>query len=145
MRNRLAMFGVALTLPVVAVAVVGAGGAAASTVTPPKQIVLTVASNGTTVTATKGERVVVKLSGDHLDWSQARVIQSTPVLEQVSSTVSAKGSSETVFLVVGYGTAELDATGTPICSTTGACPQYVLLWHAGVDVPVQDPPPPTAG
>ncbi len=145
MRNRLATFGLALTLPVLAAVTFGTGGAGAST-TAPKQIVLTYASNGTTVTATKGERIVVKLSGHHLDWSQAQVSQSTPVLEQVSAVVSANGSSKTVFLVVGYGTAELDATGTPICSTTGgACPQYVLLWHAGVVVPVQDPPPPTAG
>jgi hypothetical protein len=152
MRNRLATSGLALALPVLATAVLGCGGASASTVphtterapSTTKEVVLTTKSNGTTVTATKGELVKVELSGDHLDWSQAQVQQSTPVLRLVSGSVTTTGSSTTVFEVVGYGTAELDATGTPIC-TTGACPQYVLLWHAGVVVPVQDPPPPTAG
>lgn len=105
-----------------------------------KKVTLTVSSNGSTVSASKGELVVVMLSGHHLSWSEAQVIQTTPVLSLVSEGTTTTGASTTVFRVVNYGTAELTATGTPICSTAGGCPQFVLLWHAGVSVPVVDPP-----
>ena len=105
-----------------------------------KKVTLTVSSDGATVLATKGELVVVKLSGDHLKWSVAQVTQSTPVLALVSEGTTTTGASTTVFRVVNYGTAGLSATGTPVCATPGGCPQYVVLWHATVVVPVVDPP-----
>jgi hypothetical protein len=100
----------------------------------------TLSSNGSTALASKGELVVVKLSGDHLRGSVAQAIQTTPVLSLVSEGTTTTGASTTVFRVVSYGTAELSATGTPVCGTAGGCPQYVVLWHATVVVPVVDPP-----
>jgi hypothetical protein len=115
------------------------GGATAPPVV--KKVVLTVSSSGSTVLATKGELVEVRLSGQHLKWSVAQVQQATPVLSLVSEGVTSTGTSTTVFRVVNYGTAGLTATGTPICGSTGGCPQFVVLWHATIVVPVVDPPP----
>jgi len=150
-RSRIAVLGVGLA--VVALALVSAGtvGATASPSTPPsppsprvaKTVTLTLARNGSTVLATKGERVVVALSGDHLRWSVARADPSG-VLSLVSEGDTATGASTTVFRVASYGTAELTATGTPVCPRAAACAQFVVLWHATVVVPVVDPPPPAA-
>jgi hypothetical protein len=118
-------------------------GAATARVTPPtaaNTVILTNASNGSSVTATKGELVVVHLSTNHLRWSEAQVVESSPVLVFVSGSTSATGASTTVFRVTNYGTAQLNALGYPICAAAGPCPQFVVLWHATVDVPVQDPP-----
>ena len=142
MRHRIAVLGVGLAVSALALVSTGpsTGGAAAA---PPgvKKVVLTVSSSGSTVLATKGELVVVKLSGQLLRWSVAQVQQATPVLSLVSEGVTSTGASTTVFRVVNYGTAGLTATATPICGSTGGCPKYVLMWHATVDVPVVDPPP----
>ena len=108
-------------------------------------VTLRFGSDGSTVLAHKGELVIVQLSGDHLRWSAATAVQSSPVLAPVSSGVSSTGSSRTVFRVVGYGTAEVDATGTPLCVSSSGCVPFVLLWHATVVVPVVDPPGPTSG
>jgi hypothetical protein len=147
MRNRFTVFGIGLVVSALAVVSVGTGVAAASTPTPPvvKKVTLTFASDGATVLATKGELVVVKLSSRGLHWSPAQAIQSTPVLTLVSQRTTATGASTTVFQVVNYGTAELDATGTPTCAAATGCPQYVVLWHATVVVPVVDPPAPVSG
>ena len=147
-RRSTAAFGIGLFVSVLAVAALGAGCAAASTVTSPvstKKVILTNSSNGSSVIASKGELVVVKLSGGQVRWSEAQAIQSNPVLVRVSGSTSTAGSSKTTFRVANYGTAELDATGRPICNPAGGCPQYVLLWHATVVVPVVDPPAPAAG
>jgi len=133
-----------LTL-VVAMAVwmapIAAGASSATTV--PKIVVLTNASSGSTVLATKGELVVVELTGGPIQWSEASVVSPSavsPVLAKVSGSRSATGSSRTTFRVVGSGLAKLDALGTPRCPTAGGCPQYVVLWQATVVVPVVDPP-----
>jgi hypothetical protein len=147
-RRATAALGIGLFVSVLAVAALCAGCAAASTVTFPvstKTVILTNSSNGSSVIASKGELVVVKLSGGHVRWSEAQAIQSTPVLVRVSGSTSTTGSSKTTFRVANYGTAELDATGRPICNPAGGCPQYVLSWHATVIVPVLDPPAPAAG
>ena len=105
-------------------------------------IVLTNASNGSTVVAAKGDLVRVKLKAtDGVRWSEAYVVPGASVspLVKKSGGVTSTGSSVTTFEVVGYGTAELEATGTPSC-TGVVCPTYVLLWQATVDVPVVDPP-----
>ena len=142
MRHRIAAVGVGLAVSALALVATGATVGGAATTSPvPKVVVLTVSSSGSTVLATKGELVEVKLSGQHLKWSVAQVDQTTPVLSLVSEGTTSSGASTTVFRVVNYGTAGLTATGIPICASTGACPQYVLLWHATVDVPVVDPPP----
>jgi hypothetical protein len=152
MRNRISVLGIGLAVSALA-AVSSAGGmAAASRVAPPavkvppavKKVTLTLASDGSTVLATKGELVVVKLSGGRLRWSPAQAVQSTPVLALMSEGTSTSGGSTTVFRVVNYGSAELDATGTPVCTSATGCPQYVVLWHATIVVPVVDPPPPVA-
>jgi hypothetical protein len=141
------------SVAVLAVTAIGTGSAVASSPTPPtttsppstNTVVLTNASNGTSVVVSKGTLVVVRLAGNHLQWSQAQVIESTPVLVRVSGgTTTTTGASTTVFRATGYGTATLDATGSPFCGTSGGCPEFVVLWHAGVVVPVKDPPPPTA-
>ncbi len=145
MRHRIAAVGMGVAVSALALVSAGATvGGAASTSPVPKEVVLTASSSGSTVLATKGELVVVKLSGQHLKWSVAQAEQSTPVLSLVSEGTTSSGASTTVFRVVNYGTAGLTATGTPICASTGGCPQFVLLWHATVDVPVVDPPPPAA-
>ena len=148
MRHRMSLFGLAAVAVVVMTAVTGTGVAAPATVTPPvvRTVTLTVSSSGSTLLATKGEQIVVKLSGRHLRWSAARAVQTTPVLEQVSGGVTTTSASRTVFEVVGYGTAGLVATGTPVCAAARvACPQFVVLWHVNVVVPVLDPPvPPVA-
>ncbi len=144
MRNKITAFGVGLAVSALALLSTSTLVAGASSSNPPvtKKVTLTLSSNGSTVLASKGELVVVKLSGDHLRWSVAHAIQATPVLRLVSDGTTTTGASTTVFRVVNYGTAELNATGTPVCDTSGGCPQYVLLWHATVDVPVVDPPAP---
>ena len=143
MRHRFAVFGVGLAVAALALVSTGAsiGGAASTTPSSVGKVVLTVPSSGSTVLATKGELVVVKLSSPHLRWSVAKVHQATPVLSLVSEGTTGTGASTTVFRVGNYGTAGLSATGTPICGSTGGCPQYVVLWHATVVVPVVDPPP----
>lgn len=143
MRRKIAALGLGVVVSALALVPTSTLGAGASPSAVPR-VTLTVSSNGSTVLATKGELVVVKLSGDHLRWSVAQVTQSDPVLSLVSESVSTTGASTTVFRVVGYGTAELDATGTPICASAGGCPQYVVLWHATVVVPAVDPPGPTS-
>ncbi len=143
-RNMMARCGVA---GVVGLAMLGAATVASSTsamagATPPKVIVLTNASNGSTVVAAKGDLVRVKLKAtDGVRWSEAYVVPGASVspLVKKSGGVTSTGSSVTTFEVVGYGTAELEATGTPSC-TGVVCPTYVLLWQATVDVPVVDPP-----
>lgn len=121
---------------------VAASSQAVAQTTTPSTIVLTNSSNGSTVVAAKGDFVVVRLTAsDGVQWSEASIVPSTsatPVLVKKSGHVK-MGSSVTTFKVVGYGSATLEATGTPIC-TGSICPQYVLLWEATVDVPVQDPP-----
>ena len=146
MRTKLTagLFGVTLAVVLVLSAGTATAGTRPSTSVAVKQVTLTNASNGSTVLATKGELVVVKLSGGHLRWSTATVDQSTPVLVEVSAASTSTGGSVTVFRVVNYGLAGLTATGTPICAAA-ACPQFVVLWHATVTVPVVDPPvPPVA-
>ena len=147
-RRSTVAFAISLVISVVAVTALGAGRVGASTSTAPvstKKVILTNSSNGTSVIASKGELVVVELSGGSVRWSEAQAIQSTRVLVRVSGSTSTTGSSKTTFRVANYGTAELDATGRPICNPAGGCPQYVLLWHATVVVPVVDPPAPAAG
>lgn len=146
MRKAPTAVGIALSL--LAAALLGTAGAAGSAPMPPvpRKVVLTVASDGSTVVAVKGELVVVNLSGDHLRWSQALAVgpSTTPVLAYVSGGITSTGASHTVFRVVGSGAADLEATGVPMCGSTGGCPQFVLLWHATVSVPVVDPPGPAA-
>ena len=143
MRHRIAVVGIGLAVSALTLVSAGTsvGGAAAKAPPATKKVVLTAASSGATVLATKGELVVVKLSGRHLRWSVAQADQTTPVLSLVSEGTTSTGASTTVFRVVNYGTAGLSATGTPICGSTAGCPQFVLLWHATVVVPVVDPPP----
>jgi hypothetical protein len=147
MRNRIFAVGIGLVVSAVALVSTGTsvGGAASSTPPVVKQVVLTVTSSGSTVLATKGELVVVKLAGHHLRWSVAQAEQTTPVLALVSEGTTTTGASTTVFRVVNYGTAGLSATGTPVCASAVGCPQFVLLWHATVVVPVVDPPPTPVG
>src|SRR5271167_387023 len=144
MRSKFTAFGVGLAVSALAVVSTSTLAADASSLTPPvaKKATLTLSSNGSTVLASKGELVVVKLSGAHLHWSVARAIQTAPVLSLVSEGTTTTGASTTVFRVISYGSAELSATGTPVCAGAGGCPQYAVLWHATVVVPVVDPPVP---
>lgn len=111
------------------------------------KIVLTNASNGSTVLAEKGDKVVVKLSGHgSVRWTQAWVeppgTAANGVLVKDSGRTFSDGSSVTRFTVVGYGGATLVADGMPICSSV--CPTYILRWTATVGVPVRDPPTPSS-
>jgi hypothetical protein len=110
----------------------------------PTTVVLTNSSNGSTVTAHKGDRVVVRLTGVPLRWSEATAVlganATEPVLVKKSGSTSANGSSTTTFRVANYGDEGINAVGAPICSAAMACPAYELLWHATVSVPVVDPP-----
>jgi hypothetical protein len=141
-RSTLAI-GATVVISVGAVAALSVVSAAASTVPTPvstKTVILTNSSNGSSVVASKGELIVVELSGGKLRWSTAQAIQSTPVLVLVSGSTSTTGSSTTVFRVANYGTAQINATGYPICAAGKVCPQFVVLWQATVVVPVVDPP-----
>jgi hypothetical protein len=115
--------------------------AAATTATPPipKSVILTNSSNGSTVVASTGELVIVNLTGGPLRWTEAHVVPvasaKAPVLDFLSGSTSANGSSTATFLVAGAGTAQLRAAGSPICSTTAVCPPYVVLWRASIVVP----------
>jgi predicted secreted protein len=115
----------------------GASAAAAA-----HRVVLTNASNGTTTIVTQGEEVVVKLSSKGFDWTEASVINASPelVLKKESGHVSSGGTSITRFLVVGYGTATLQATGTAKCAGGRVCDPLSVTWSANVVAPVQDPP-----
>jgi len=146
MRSKISAFGIGLALSAMAaVSLLPAEAGASSTATSvPKKVVLKVSSNGKTVDANVGDLVEVKLSGHHLQWSVAQLTQPSGALTLVSEKTSSNGASVTVFRVANYGTASLDATGTPICKPTGACPPYIVLWQATVIVPVVDPPPPAA-
>jgi hypothetical protein len=103
-------------------------------------VILTNASNGSSVTVSKGDLVVVHLSSPKLRWSEAHVVESSPVLVLVSGSTSTSGASTTVFRVANYGTAQLNALGSPVCAAASPCPTFVLQWQATVVVPVQDPP-----
>lgn len=144
-----------LLVSLLAVAAFGAGGVgavpAAKSRLASKTVLLTNSSDGSTVLATPGDLIVVELAGGQLRWSEAQSggppSTTPPVLERLSGSVSTDGSSTTTFRVVRYGLAEIDATGTPVCASVAAvsaCPQYVVLWHATVTVPVVDPPAPVA-
>ena len=148
LRHRAVATGVALALSLAAFGTVSAASAApkAKPTSASATILLTNSSNGSTVLATKGDLVVVQLTGGPLRWSEAQAVESSPVLVRLSGGTSPDGSSTTTFEVESDGTATVEATGTPICSpptaTAGvACPQYILLWRATVDVPQLDPPP----
>jgi hypothetical protein len=146
MRRKIIALGIGLALSTMAAvsAVPVVAGAAGATTSASKVVVLKYSSNGKTVPVNVGDVVEVKLSGHHLQWSVAQVVQSSPVLSLVSEGTTTTGASLTIFRVVNFGTASLQATGTPICPPTGACPQYVVLWQANVTSPVVDPPPPAA-
>ena len=118
------------------------GGQLAGATAAPHRVVLTNTSNGTTTIVTRGEQVVVKLSSKGYDWTEASVINvsSELVLKKESGRVSSGGASVTKFLVVGYGTATLQATGTAKCASGPACDPLSVTWSANVDAPVQDPP-----
>jgi hypothetical protein len=151
-RRSMVTFGMGIVLAAVLTPAIGLTSAEASTSSPTsvaapasaKTIVLTNSSDGSTVLASIGDLVVVELSGGPLRWSEARAVPTTsatpPVLVRVSGSTSANGSSTTTFRVATYGTARIDATGTPICSPGHACPQFVLLWQASVVVPTATPP-----
>jgi hypothetical protein len=131
-----------------AVSVLAAAGATgappATATTGASTVVLTNSSNGSTVIAHKGDRVVVQLTGVPLRWSEATAVPgtsaTTPVLVKKSGSTSANGSSTTTFRVVNYGDEGINAVGAPICSPATACPTFELLWHATVSAPVVDPP-----
>lgn len=153
--RRRALLGTALAVSVVAAPAALGGGAGAATSstatsTPPvqKKTVLTKASDGTTTSVTEGEVVVVKLASNGLQWTEASVsspsAKAPAVLRKKSGRVNSDGSSVTRFLVVGYGSADLQATGTPKCATGVVCPPYVVRWQATVDSPAVDPPAPAA-
>ncbi len=142
--------GVALALSLAAFGTVSAASAAPkakpTSTSASATIVLTNSSNGSTVMATKGDLVVVQLTGGPLRWTEAQAVESSPVLVRLSGGTAPNGSSTTTFEVESDGTATVEATGTPICSpptatATVACPQYILLWRTTVDVPQLDPPP----
>ncbi len=113
--------------------------------TPAVTKVLTNASNGSTTAVTKGEQVVVKLTSDGFRWTEASVINASAelVLRKESGHVSRNGSSTTTFLVVGYGNADLEATGTNKCSAGPVCNPLSVTWSANVYSYVLDPPPAT--
>jgi hypothetical protein len=124
-------------------ATAAAGTSSATGVT--KVVVLTNSSNGTTTLVTKGEEVVVRLTSDGYDWTEAFVVNASAgtVLRFVSGHVAPDGSSTTTFLVVGYGSAALRAVGNPKCLQHG-CAIPSRLWAANVVSPVIDPLPPIA-
>jgi hypothetical protein len=119
-----------------------AGPAASATTTSAGRVVLTNESNGSTTVVTKGEQVVVKLHSDGFDWTEASVINASSeiVLKKESGHVSSRGSSVTKFLVVGYGSVALQASGTAKCSSDPACDPRSVTWSANVIAPAQDPP-----
>jgi hypothetical protein len=151
-RKSMVAFGMSIVISAAVVSAIGLASAGASTsaagtVTAPvpaKTVILTNSSNGSTVLASIGDLIVVELSGGPLRWSEAQAEPTTsatpPVLVRVSGSTSANGSSTTTFRVANHGTARIDATGTPICSPTQACPQFVLLWQVTVVVPGTTPP-----
>jgi hypothetical protein len=146
-RTTLAKFGCAAVAGVslLGVTTVAAAPDAVAKATPPSVIILTNSSSGSTVVAVKGDIVRVKLTATGgVHWTEASVVPSTsvPPLVKTSDGVTSTGSSVTNFKVVGYGSAQLEAIGTPTC-TPSVCPTYVVLWEATVDVPVVDPPPPS--
>ncbi len=150
--------GIGRGLPATALAIVAAGAGAlaispaggslaGASTTSTQRVVLTNQSNGSTTIVTKGEQVVVRLKSDGFDWTEASVINASAenVLVKESGYVSSGGSSITKFLVVGYGTATLQATGTEKCSESPpVCDPLLTHWSANVVAPAQDPPPPAA-
>jgi hypothetical protein len=121
----------------------GTSTASAQPVTPPSLpiVVLTNASNKTTVVAHPGDVIVVALAGSlSLSWSTASAIPPTsPVLVEGLSLALPGGSSLTTFSVGANGMAQLGATGTPVCAAGTRCPQFRLLWRVTVIVPVTGP------
>ena len=118
------------------------GAALAGASAAAHRVVLTNTSNGTTTIVTQGEQVVVTLSSKGFDWTEASVINASSeiVLKKESGHVSSGGTSVTKFLVVGYGTATLQATGTAKCASRPVCDPLSVTWSANVVAPVQDPP-----
>ena len=106
------------------------------------RVVLTNTGNGTTTIVTQGEHVVVQLRTKGFDWTEASVINASSelVLKKESGHASSGGTSVTKFLVVGYGTATLQATGTARCASGRVCDPLSVTWSANIVAPVQDPP-----
>jgi len=141
------VIGIGTAVVALGVPVAGAGNVGTTTAPVPVTggtVILTNSSSGTTVTATVGETVEVVLTAGPLRWTEPQVVNAgstaAAVLTLVSGGTSANGSATATFKVARSGSATIDATGTPICATASVCPTYVLLWHAGVSVPVVDPP-----
>jgi hypothetical protein len=128
-----------------ALAALSPGVGAATPSSAVKVVVLTNASNGTTTLVTKGEEVKVQLHTNGYRWTEASVVNASPVavLQKISGHVSLDGASTTTFLVVGYGSASLRAVGNPNCLQHG-CALPSILWTANVVSPVIDPPGPAA-
>ena len=102
--------------------------------TAPTVLVLTGSADRTTVVASRGGRVEVRLAPTAaVHWSEASVTSGPWVLVRTSGRIAPDGASVTTFAVVGSGTAELGATGRPVCS--GVCPDYVLGWEVTLEVP----------
>src|SRR5271167_2807160 len=99
--------GVALALSLAAFGTVSAASAApkakSKSTSASTTIVLTNSSNGSTVLATKGDPVVVQLTGGPLQWSEAQAIESSPVLVRLSGGTTPGGSSTTTFEVENDG------------------------------------------
>lgn len=76
----------------------------------------------------QGTTVVVRLSGDSLDWS-AVTSASPRVLQPVTSV-----PGQQVFRARAAGQGVLVATGRPRCAPGEACPQFVVQWRVVIDV-----------
>ena len=131
------------TLAIVGASLLLPGAAQAS-----QTVTLTNASNGTSVTLVRGDQLVVLLTG-----SAGAGTQSIWSLPATSTTGVLAPQFETqlgiytvaLYNVSGYGATTV--TSEEACRITSpghACPLFVLLWRAGVTVPVVDPPPPAA-
>lgn len=111
-------------------------------------VVLTNASNGSSVTVGRGEQVTVQLTGSlgagtQWNWSLP-ALSNAGVLTLVSEAQHGIYTTA-VYRATGFGSTRV--TSLEACHVTApghACPLYVLLWSVGVNVVVLDPPPPTA-
>jgi hypothetical protein len=98
-------------------------------------IVLDNRSEGSSITAATGSRVVVELTGKGaLRWSPVVASPGAGVLVRRLGLQSTDGSSTATFVAARAGRATLTSTGAPICTPGMACPQFLELWRVSVVV-----------
>jgi hypothetical protein len=92
---------------------------------------VTQADQGRHYTLQKGGSFTVELSRPNLNWTMPRS-SNQAVLKRASGWSGT--SAKAVFIAASRGNAEVSALGRPVCTGSGACPQFILEFEVRVFV-----------